>query len=1044
MDTAVELPAAANPLSLQTLFSTLAAAASSDQQQVQSATQQLDNWETEPRYHHLLQDLFIDQSLPLDIRYLAVIQLKNGIDKYWRKTATRVIRKEEKSGIRSRLLPSGINEAERRLALQNALIISKVVRFEYPNEWPDVIPSIISHLRSAADADHNHLGLPRTLLILLYVVKELSTARLQRSRSSLQSVTPEIVSVLCAIYIRRFQQWRNFLQGSGEDEGGAVDAIEQTLMILKILRRLLVAGYEFPQRSTEVREFWAVSKTHFGDFLPLVMNETSLAPEIRQHIEKHVLQLSKLHLEMARVHPGAFVLLPDSLEIVRGYWAVVVQYVERDGSSKRLHAGKIISEGDADEHEKPMLEKLGLKSLLLLRACVRLAFNPAPSFRLRKPEEKEELKKATSMVKTELLTESFVRQMMEIIVTRLLIFGENDLREWSEEPEEWERREESEGDGWEFSIRPCAEKLFLDLMIHFKALLVEPMLAVLKTVATNDCQDLLFKDAVYSAVGLSAAVLHQEIDFDGFLCSRLVAEVQETKPGYNILRRRIAIMLGQWVPVRISVDNRPLVYQIFQHFLNKDDPMNDQIVRVTAAKQFRPVADEMEFIPKAFIPFTPQILSSIMALIQEVELTDTKMALLNTVSVIVDRLEHLIAPFAELIVSPLPQLWKQSGQEHLLKQAILSILTKLMNAMKDGSQRYHALVVPLIKHAVEPGSDTQVYLLEDALDLWAAILIQTPDSAAGDVLPLAPYLFHLYELGSEHLRKAFEITESYIILAPSQMLDTQIRSQMLPALASLLGTLKSEANGVISHIVDTIIREADMVGGVQAVTFIATQLAECGLLFKVVDGLRGNWEANQTTGPKKKASSVAGVIETDYFGIISRLALADPHGLCTVLQTVTAVYGEDVGQTMGWLVDEWFSHFGNIGHPTHRKLSCLGLTNMLRTAAPWILGRLQDLMTVWTDVITEVQEGSDTTGTDNLVFQDPQDLAPTEPEPPEDKRRRMLSFADPVRRVNTTDFVRNQLQQSIAACGGQERFRNDWLANVDRDVVSNFGKLEVL
>ena len=137
-------------------------------------------------------------------------------------------------------------------------------------------------------------------------------------------------------------------------------------------------------------------------------------------------------------------------------------------------------------------------------------------------------------------------------------------------------------------------------------------------------------------------MLHQEIDFDGFLCSRLVAEVQETKPGYNILRRRIAIMLGQWVPVRISVDNRPLVYQIFQHFLNKDDPMNDQIVRVTAAKQFRPVADEMEFIPKAFIPFTPQILSSIMALIQEVELTDTKMALLNTVSVIVDRLEHLV------------------------------------------------------------------------------------------------------------------------------------------------------------------------------------------------------------------------------------------------------------------------------------------------------------------------------------------------------------------------------------------------------------------
>jgi hypothetical protein len=31
----------------------------------------------------------LDKSLPIEVRYLAIIQLKNGIDKYWRKTATR-------------------------------------------------------------------------------------------------------------------------------------------------------------------------------------------------------------------------------------------------------------------------------------------------------------------------------------------------------------------------------------------------------------------------------------------------------------------------------------------------------------------------------------------------------------------------------------------------------------------------------------------------------------------------------------------------------------------------------------------------------------------------------------------------------------------------------------------------------------------------------------------------------------------------------------------------------------------------------------------
>lgn len=34
-----------------------------------------------------VQDVFVDYSLPLEVRYLAIIQLKNGIDKYWRKTA---------------------------------------------------------------------------------------------------------------------------------------------------------------------------------------------------------------------------------------------------------------------------------------------------------------------------------------------------------------------------------------------------------------------------------------------------------------------------------------------------------------------------------------------------------------------------------------------------------------------------------------------------------------------------------------------------------------------------------------------------------------------------------------------------------------------------------------------------------------------------------------------------------------------------------------------------------------------------------------------
>lgn len=85
------------------------------------------------------------------------------------------------------------------------------------------------------------------------------------------------------------------------------------------------------------------------------------------------------------------------------------------------------------------------------------------------------------------------------------------------------------------------------------------------------------------------------------------------------------------------------MYQIFRHLLNKDDQLNDQVVRVTAARQFRNVADEWEFSAEPFMPFAPDVLARLMALIEEVELTETKMALLNTVSVVVERLEHHVS-----------------------------------------------------------------------------------------------------------------------------------------------------------------------------------------------------------------------------------------------------------------------------------------------------------------------------------------------------------------------------------------------------------------
>lgn len=86
---AIEAPAETNPLTENTLLQIIQAASSKDPQQVQTGTKQLQSWEKAPGFYKHLQSVFITQSISSEARTLAVILLKNGIDKYWRKTATK-------------------------------------------------------------------------------------------------------------------------------------------------------------------------------------------------------------------------------------------------------------------------------------------------------------------------------------------------------------------------------------------------------------------------------------------------------------------------------------------------------------------------------------------------------------------------------------------------------------------------------------------------------------------------------------------------------------------------------------------------------------------------------------------------------------------------------------------------------------------------------------------------------------------------------------------------------------------------------------------
>lgn len=1064
MNFAIEVSAEANPLTGNTLFHVLQSASSNDQQRVKSGAQQLHNWEKCPGFYSSLQSLLLNDSLPYEVRYLSVIQLKNGIEKYWRKTAANSIKKDEKDLIRSRSLESGINEPDRRLALQISLVIAKITRQEYPHDWPDVLESILEQLQPSLESTPNSLRLSRTLLVLLHIIKELSTARLQRFRASLQSAAPDIVKVVGNVYVERVKTWITFLTTGGDDEGRALESIEISLLSLRVLRRLIISGYDFPNRHSEILDIWRILVSQFGQMLALV-DESSfhLGANPRKFIENHLIQISKLHVNMVQTHPVGFSLLPDSAGLAKAYWGLARQFGETLKSQAPTPTAKIGSDGDSERDEGPStMEKLTLKGLLLIRACLKMVFNPVQTFKYQKDEDKEERKTSKELMKSDLLSGEFAREVMEILVTRFFVFTARDLKEWEEEPDEWEKTQEGGGSDWEYSVRTCSEKLFLDLMINYKDILMQPLLTVFRNVATVQNTEVLLKDSIYAAIGLAAPVLERNLEFDfgHFLHRTLVQEVRIPHSGYNILRRRAAIILGQWLPVKEGL-NRPLVYQIFQHLLDKGDQLNDQVVRVTAGRQLRNIIDPFEFAAEPFMPYVPSILGRLMALIEEVELPDTKMALLNTISVIITQMEQHISPFADQIISLLPPLWDQAGEEYLMKQSILGILSALATSMQAESQKYHPLIIPLIRSSIEPNSESRVYLLEDALELWSTILGQTP-SASPEIVSLVQHLFPMFEVASEVLRKALEIMELYIYLIPSGFLANGTLT--FNRFSLLLRSVKPEASRTVTSLVELLIRSAESLGGASAVGDLVQTMHFSNLLSTLLSGIYSAYLAHQSTGPNRRKSFIDGIIETDYLNICARLVVASPSTFVASLNATAAMSewdgkaceepmserdGKPSEEAIEWFLTEWFGHMDNIGNPVHRKLSCLALTSFLETGQPWILSRLQSLMTVWTDVVTELvvdvslEEGR-ADYRDSLVYNDPNAQKPDGPEAPADERIRVLNFEDPVHRIDVRVIIQEKLAVAVEKCGGMATFQREWVQNVDRDVVSAFGALGII
>lgn len=185
------------------------------------------------------------------------------------------------------------------------------------------------------------------------------------------------------------------------------------------------------------------------------------------------------------------------------------------------------------------------------------------------------------------------------------------------------------------------------------------------------------------------------------------------------------------------------------------------------------------------------------------------MHVLNVMSLIIERVGSAIRPHSEALIQYLPLLWQDSAEHNMLRCAIVSTLVQLVKALSTVSSTLYPFLLPVIQIGTDISQEPIVYLLEDCLELWLAVL-ENSTAMTDELMQLFNNMPALLDYSSETLRSCLCIVQAHILLAPEQTLKTQGMS-IIMACDSLLSDLRSEGLVMLMRIVETCLRASPAV-----------------------------------------------------------------------------------------------------------------------------------------------------------------------------------------------------------------------------------------
>ncbi|CAD0202335.1 unnamed protein product [Chrysodeixis includens] len=395
---------------------------------------------------------------------------------------------------------------------------------------------------------------------------------------------------------------------------------------------------------------------------------------------------------------------------------------------------------------------------------------------------------------------------------------------------------------------------------------------------------------------------------------------------------------------------------------------------------------------------------------------------------------------AAALFAYLPQLWAHAAHaaHNMLRAAALAALVHLLKALGECPQNIRPWILSVVNESTKLSEPAHVYLLEDALELWLAVL-ETSQTGDPATLQLAENLHPILEQSSEHLRIVVYIMQAYTLLCPEEFLSGP-GGKCMALLEDMLSDMRTE--GVI-----TVLKMAEICISVtfpERNAFLGVKVI-WPLLIRVIHCLL-------------EGDDLPMVLSVQLC-LVSRVILLSTELFYKAIQEAAngiAEYDSDPAKLLTRFLHVWTEKMNLVTQIERWKVVGLGLAALLTTQNATVLQRFPAILLNLTEVLNDVMKAEDNGAyIDGLLA--PPGSRPASPlegrggaarwgaggagggaggaaDTPHEIRRRALMASHPAHTIDLRVVIHHQLE-TLKNQVGAETFER-LVQSTDRDTVT--------